>query len=325
MGRERPADTERRSTAARAGAAARAALAVVVIAGVVLAAVLLRPGGHLFVRGRGPLGGDTPLAIGLAVLAVIGGLLLHGRVQEHVPYGRELSPVEQRLADATGYVTMIAPFTVAVLLLGLHRFHGAGSADGGISTPRPVVTRTQGAPATSTATPPPHAGHVHHYGLMRILVALAITLLVAVVVVAGVFLWRYARRLPPRAPQEPYDSVDDDERELLAQAVDSGRRALLGGEDARAAVIACYAAMEESLAASGVVRHASDSPQDLLERAVAKGLPAGEAAGALTALFREARYSRHPMDDGHRERAEAALGAIADGLAVFVPATEGAS
>ncbi len=40
----------------------------------------------------------------------------------------------------------------------------------------------------------------------------------------------------------------------------------------------------------------------------------GAAAAALTALFREARYSTHPMDAGHRDRAAAALAEIADGL-----------
>lgn len=52
----------------------------------------------------------------------------------------------------------------------------------------------------------------------------------------------------------------------------------------------------------------------LLERAVAGGLPTGAAAAALTALFREARYSTHPMDGSHRDRAAAALTEIADGL-----------
>ncbi|WP_345942855.1 DUF4129 domain-containing protein [Streptomyces sp. SID486] len=50
-----------------------------------------------------------------------------------------------------------------------------------------------------------------------------------------------------------------------------------------------------------------------MERAVAGGLPPG-AATALTALFREARYSTHPMDGNHRDRAAAALAEIADGL-----------
>jgi hypothetical protein len=97
--------------------------------------------------------------------------------------------------------------------------------------------------------------------------------------------------------------------------VDSGRRALRDGADARAAVIACYAAMEQSLAASGIARRASDSPQDLLERAATGGRLTGPSAAALTALFREARYSTHPMDDSHRDRAADALAEIAAQLA----------
>ncbi|MEE4543782.1 DUF4129 domain-containing protein [Streptomyces sp. V4-01] len=325
MGWEKPTDADRRSAAAGAGAAATAALAVVVIAGVVLGAVLLRPDGHLFVRGHGLLGGNVAIAVGLAALALVGGLLLHGRLQELSSDGRELSPVEQRLADATGYVTMFAPFAVSLLLLAMHAFHTSGGSDHGSNTPTPIATGTAVATQTATMTPPPHLRHTHHYGLVRILTGIAIALAAALVVVAGVFLWRQVRRMAPHEAQEPYDAVDDDERELLAQAVDSGRRALLAGDDPRAAVIACYAAMEESLAASGVVRRASDSPQDLLERAVAKGLPAGDAAADLTALFREARYSRHPMDAGHRERAQAALTAIADRLEALAPATEGTS
>jgi hypothetical protein len=69
--------------------------------------------------------------------------------------------------------------------------------------------------------------------------------------------------------------------------------------------------METSLAASGMARRASDSPQDLLERASAGGLLTGAAPRALPALFREARYSTHPMDRGHRDRAAAALAEIA--------------
>lgn len=131
--------------------------------------------------------------------------------------------------------------------------------------------------------------------------------------IAGLQLWRCLTRPPAPGAPATYATLDD-EQDRLARAVDSGRRALLDGTDARAAVIACYAAMEESLADSGVTRRASDSPQDLLERAVAGGPPTRASAAALTTLFREARYSTHLMDGSHRDRAAAALAEIADGL-----------
>ncbi|OSC57422.1 hypothetical protein B5181_32425, partial [Streptomyces sp. 4F] len=53
---------------------------------------------------------------------------------------------------------------------------------------------------------------------------------------------------------------------------------------------------------------------DLLSRAVAAGLAPGPAAPRLTALFREARFSSHPMDASHREAAADALEEIASML-----------
>ncbi|MYS56611.1 DUF4129 domain-containing protein, partial [Streptomyces sp. SID6013] len=66
-----------------------------------------------------------------------------------------------------------------------------------------------------------------------------------------------------------------------------------------------------ALAASGVRRQASDSPSDLLTRAADAGFAPGPAGPRLTALFREARYSSHPMDGSHRAAAAAALDEIA--------------
>jgi hypothetical protein len=297
------------------------ALAVVVVAGIALAALLMRPGAHLVARGRGPLGGNSGVVVALAALAVVAGLLTHGRFQRSLPHTRELTPVEQRLADATGYTVMLAPFAVPLLVLLLHRFSAGAGGDGNATEPHPVITRSPRLLPSSAARPPADHGGGHDLPVLPVLIGIGAALLAAAVGYAALLLWRHLRRTGPRQPQEPYDAADD--RDLLARAVDSGRRALLGGDDPRTAVIACYAAMEETLAVSGVVRRASDSPQDLLERAAAGGLlPEAGAAAELTALFREARYSRHPMDAGHRDRAAAALTEIAASLAAAGPVPE---
>ncbi|MBV6702920.1 DUF4129 domain-containing protein [Kitasatospora aureofaciens] len=77
--------------------------------------------------------------------------------------------------------------------------------------------------------------------------------------------------------------------------------------------------MEASLADSGLTRQASDSPADLLHRARTTGLLDGPHAAALTALFREARYSSHPLDAAQLTAARAALDAIAAQLADHAP------
>jgi hypothetical protein len=97
--------------------------------------------------------------------------------------------------------------------------------------------------------------------------------------------------------------------------VESGRSALRALDDARAAIIACYAAMENSLAERGAARAAADTPDELLARATDSGLVRGTAAARLTALFYEARFSSHPLDRGQRDAAEQALDELAAALA----------
>ncbi|MFF3918368.1 DUF4129 domain-containing protein [Streptomyces sp. NPDC001852] len=294
--------------------APQAALAVLMVGGAALGALLLHPDTGLLAQGRGPLGGNPVLVVGLALLSLLGGLALREKYQEQVGAAWELNLVEQRVVDGVSRVLLAATLVVPLLVLVLHQFGSSGSSHGGGHESSPLPSpRQDPVPTLPPAQRAGHAGHSMHFGLTRILLGLGIALLVAVVMIAGLHLWRYLTRPPAAEAPATYATLDH-EQERLAQAVDSGRRALLDATDARAAVIASYAAMEESLADSGVTRRASDSPQDLLERAVADGLPTGAAAAALTALFREARYSTHPMDCGHRDRAAAALAEIADGL-----------
>ena len=100
----------------------------------------------------------------------------------------------------------------------------------------------------------------------------------------------------------------------LQDAVSSGRRALAGLDDARAAIIACYVAMERSLAAAGAAHADADTPDEFLARAVAAGLVRGAAAGELTRLFYEARFSAHELTAAQRDAARAALEQLADDL-----------
>src|SRR5258708_11652170 len=73
--------------------------------------------------------------------------------------------------------------------------------------------------------------------------------------------------------------------------------------------------MERSRADRGTARTVADTPDELLARAVAAGTVRGAAAGRLTALFYEARFSTHPLGAGQRDTASAALDDLADELA----------
>jgi hypothetical protein len=79
----------------------------------------------------------------------------------------------------------------------------------------------------------------------------------------------------------------------------------------REAIIACYAAMESALAeAPGAAPQASDTPTEVLARAVGKRALSAGNASTLVELFTEARFSRHVMTEQHRDVAEQALRSV---------------
>ncbi len=100
----------------------------------------------------------------------------------------------------------------------------------------------------------------------------------------------------------------------LARAVDAAEQELGRHADPRAAVLAAYAVMSRHLGTGLVHRGGalpgSDTATELLERSVSAGLVSGDPAGparTLTELFREARFSSHPMGEPARHTAEESL------------------
>jgi hypothetical protein len=141
-----------------------------------------------------------------------------------------------------------------------------------------------------------------------------IALLVAAIIIAAIAIWRRRRLWLLSATSPLAEDEDTDTPAELARAVDSGRLALRELDDARAAIIGCYLAMEASLAEAGATRAAAETPDELLERAVGAGLVDAAPAGRLTALFYEARFSTHPMARARRDEAEQALSDMAASL-----------
>ncbi|MCQ4209567.1 DUF4129 domain-containing protein [Streptomyces longispororuber] len=283
-------------------------IAVGVVVVLAVTALALRPADDLLHSGKGPLGRWGIVAIALTVAWVAGVMFATERLRRRIRgAASDASPRAQRLRQAAVPALVAGPAVLGVLALVLHHFTHRPS------TPSPTDPPPQAPspPDIERQTPPVgadgHGSGLPLYVLLGLVAAAALVLLVLVVVRR---LWRHG--LP--VPSLPAVAGEDEDRELLLSAIRSGRRALDDGADARAAVIACYAAMEDALAASGVDRRASDSPADLLTRATRAGLAAGPAAPRLTTLFREARYSSHPMDDTQRTAAADALEEIAAAL-----------
>ncbi len=144
---------------------------------------------------------------------------------------------------------------------------------------------------------------------------------VLLVVVGSLLLAAVAARWYARRRPDPTDPEVDEQRahrRRLVAAVDAAEQQLARHDDPRQAVLAAYAAMARHLS-SGIARRGgsvagSDTAVELLDRSVAAGLVTRGPARTLTELFREARFSRHPMGEDSRRVAEACLAEVRDEL-----------
>jgi hypothetical protein len=203
---------------------------------------------------------------------------------------------------------MSAIAVIELLNLHLHLFSRSAPAQN--KTPvRPGLPTGATHPAGSAAG----GGSGLHLPLGPILYALLILALLGVLVFS---VWLARRAMRAALPGAVPDDLAEDSAELL-DAVASGRAAMADLDDARAAIIACYAAMEAHLAGRGAARNAADTPDELLRRAIERGIVRGgtgggsaapdSAARRLTTLFYEARFSTHELSPGTRDAAVAAL------------------
>ncbi len=140
------------------------------------------------------------------------------------------------------------------------------------------------------------------------LVVAAVTLFVLSAAATWMGRRRAGTAMPPTAWVDPPTAAPSAEPDL-ARAAELGLVEIGDlSRDPREAIIACYAAMERELEKSpGTTPQDSDTPSEVLARAVERqALDAGSAA-ELVDLFQEARFSPHVMNEGHRAGAVRAL------------------
>jgi Domain of unknown function (DUF4129) len=263
-------------------------------------------------RWNGPLHQDG-LVVGLALEVVLGVLLVVTVRRRSV--GLNAEPVNLVAVKLRGVLIFLLGAGMAAVAVGIVLSRR-------LRLPKITTKPGQRPPPQPTATKFPRGGSLNsvsiHLPVAALLYALLILALLAGVVLS---IW-WARRLrPPAGPREGSFIAEDPED--LREAVESGRSALRALDDARAAIIACYVAMENSLAERGAARAAADTPDELLARARSSGLVRGTAAARLTALFYEARFSSHPLDRSQRDAAEQALDELAAALAEAARAEAG--
>jgi len=157
---------------------------------------------------------------------------------------------------------------------------------------KPLTGSPAGVSAHSGATPAPGPIWPVIVGMvLAIAVVLALTVL--------------ARRTRPG----PAETGNRNRVARLLDSLAAGSAALAAAKDPRAAIIACYTAMERGFAAAGpaAAPAAADTPAEVLARAAAAGIVKTTPAETLTGLFRLARYSTQPVTSAESNAAAEAL------------------
>jgi hypothetical protein len=122
---------------------------------------------------------------------------------------------------------------------------------------------------------------------------------------------------------EMVELTEEDEEEqtkTVTMAMVAGQAAVRDRTilDARQAIVACFAAMEQALAGFGgdVAPREADTPEEVLCRGISGCRLPEVPAGTLLELFREARFSTHPMHQADRDSADRALAELLSALGI---------
>lgn len=138
----------------------------------------------------------------------------------------------------------------------------------------------------------------------RVLGGIALTLLLAVVVLAIRVIRRRRRAAPPESAREAPD------RALLTDRRAAHQARMLRKGSPREAIIATWLDLERLVAAAGVPRRPSETSSELVVRVLDDREVPAAALTDLAALFREARFSTHELTEALRERAAGDLDAV---------------
>lgn len=186
----------------------------------------------------------------------------------------------------------------------------------------PTPTRPTDTAATAPTRPPlalpERGGAGGDQPVIRAILAVLAAALVLGLLVGLLFLARrlwerwVERRRPPPPPEHVEFDVLETPRRVADEIVrDAGhQRALLLDGSPRNAVVACWHRFEQQAAGAGVVRQDWETSAEFTLRVLDMVDADSTEVARLGALYREARFSGHPIDEQARSAALAALDAI---------------
>jgi hypothetical protein len=141
--------------------------------------------------------------------------------------------------------------------------------------------------------------------VMRVVIVVIVFVTAIAVLMAG---WRNRPRVRWRRKstgEDDFEVLPDIAAAVVEQAA-AQRAALLDGAP-RNAIVQCWLRLEHDVAAAGLERDPADTSLEFTERVLARYTVDSEAIIELAALYREARFSDHLLEESHRRTALDAL------------------
>jgi hypothetical protein len=297
-GRARPASVRR---SGRAHPALAAGVAVLLMIGIALAT----PGGFALVESVAsrPARSELPAAaeyllIALVILSGVTAVLIAIRA-------RRSHPLDE---DSRLFKWLQAPWWVRALAMILAFTVFAGLLSMAIRADLDLPNMLNGllgdepeGPPGSVATPGEGGGTTLVGWLATFVFGMAVALVLSLLLVLI---------LPESGSIAALAMTPDDEVDEVAGGVELGLADLTSISDPRAAVLACYLTMTAAFRQAGVLHRASDTPFELLGRALIARRVGGESAKYLTELFERAKFSHHQVNESTRREAIVALRAV---------------
>lgn len=236
-----------------------------------------------------------------------------------------------RRSSATAVAAVLGSVLLVALLVTWAASIGPGDVltGDGPATHRASPTSTtpteslSGTPSPSSSEPERVSEPSDH----PVLYAFAIAVEVALGLLVLVFLYRMSRRVVEawatrRRPEAPPETVAFDVLEVahrvtdeIARDADAQRAVLLGGSP-RNGIVECWHRFEQQAAAAGLARGPWETSSEFTLRVLDLAEADSSTVERLAVLYREARFSGHPMDEDARAAAVRALDAIHAGLKV---------
>lgn len=212
---------------------------------------------------------------------------------------------------------VIAGIAAAALVLAMvTATMSSGSLLGAHHMPAPPPGSTLPVPPHQQASPGPAGDGVPRWFPVTMTVLLALYLLGLLILIALSRRGRGKRdeRLHVTADDSALDAAWDGALSVDLENAAQAQLAALSQGTPRNAIVACWMGLQAATQGEGLPANRAETPDEFTVRAMRSLELDPGAIGPLSALYREARFSDHAMDEEQRDQAGRALTVLADQL-----------